>query len=399
MNDNNDIERIFAMAEELADVKKKELEKLPFHINVIASAARGKLHETAHSMILADLLRHPQIQVSFLENVFGLNVIGEPLTVKTEYGSAQSHIDIALYDKEHFVIVENKANWAQEQHSQIYRYVEEIAHNGKHHYSYEQIYVLYLNPLSHDMPSGYSATKNGSDVRKMLGGRFVIWSFAYDIVEWLQSLNGMEEPFVQSAIHQYIDYLQHFYKTSNDYKDMKHAMEEYICEKLSFSNEEQNLEVFEEESKRIQELLATIEEIWSKQRKLWLIALTKRLTEKYGEQHINYFCGPISGRPETLESSSDWPKSGIKVSTQHFGIINVMVEYYIKKHDLPSYGIRMSKKDERRNKLIEELKKNHALPYNNIHEDSDWWPMSCHAPYNEMEKRVSELIEVIKEKL
>lgn len=398
MNDINDIERIFIMAEELADVKKKALDKLPFHINVIESAARGKLRETAHSMILADLLRHPQIQASFLEWAFNLDVAEGILEVETEYGSADSHIDIALYDKEHFIIIENKANWAQEQHSQIYRYVEEIAHMGKK-YAYEQIYVLYLNPLNHDEPSGYSVTQNGCDVRQVLKERFKIWSFANDIVEWLKSLDSVKEPFVQSAIHQYIDYIQHFYHTSNDYKEMKQAMEQYLNEKLGFSEEALNLDVFEKESNKIRELLATIETLWNKRRKQWLIALTKSLAKKYGEQQIDYFCGEDKSREETKGSDHNWPKAGVKVTTQQFGIINVMVEYNIKNHDLPSYGIRMSKQYERRNRLIEELKKTHAIPFKDIHEDSDWWPMSCHTSYNKIEERVSQLIKVLKEKL
>lgn len=43
---------LLKLAETCLDIKKK---KLPFHINVISAAARGKLKETAHSIILHDL--------------------------------------------------------------------------------------------------------------------------------------------------------------------------------------------------------------------------------------------------------------------------------------------------------------------------------------------------------
>lgn len=109
----------------MAEIKKRELDKLSYYINVIDSAARGKLRETAHSRILADLLRHPKIQRAFLKEMLDIDNNGD---LKVEVGSMKSHIDIALYKpNEKFIIIENKANWAVEQPCLIWRYVREIA--------------------------------------------------------------------------------------------------------------------------------------------------------------------------------------------------------------------------------------------------------------------------------
>lgn len=62
----SDYEKLIKVIKGLSNKKEEELKKLPYHLNVISSAARGKLKETAHSMILSDLLNFPDIQKSFL---------------------------------------------------------------------------------------------------------------------------------------------------------------------------------------------------------------------------------------------------------------------------------------------------------------------------------------------
>lgn len=393
MNDNNDIERIFTMAEGLADVKKKELDKLPFHINVIESAARGKLRETAHSMILADLLRHPQIQASFLKWAFNLDVAGGTLKVKTEFGSSESHIDIALHDKEHFVIIENKANWAQEQHSQIYRYVEEIAHKDKR-YAYEQIYVLYLNPMNQEEPSSYSLTKDGFDVRQLLKERFVIWSFAHDIVEWLQSLNNMEEPFIQSAVHQYIDYLEHYYGTSKEFLPMENAMETYLKENLGITNETPDIAVLsmlKEKSKKAADLLKSINGLRQEYSKQWLLNTTKLLAQKFNLPSIDTFNN--NGAVEFKDSRSDFPKGGVLITAKCGYSICVLIEYGLSEEKV-NYGVRMNEKDAHYKDVKEIITP--VMTYDSISPESGlWWPGIKRTSYKNAEERASTLIQAI----
>lgn len=53
---------------QVSNIIKKHLSKRPFHLNVIEAACHGRFKETGHSLVLADMLRHPAIQHSFLES-------------------------------------------------------------------------------------------------------------------------------------------------------------------------------------------------------------------------------------------------------------------------------------------------------------------------------------------
>lgn len=216
---SNCVEETLALSKEISNIREEELAKLPFHINVIESAAIGHLHETAHSRILSDLLQHPDVQNSFLQRFLGLDL--SHCSVDRE----KDHIDVALKDDDHFVIIENKANDADEREHQVYRYVHTAL--DEYHYNPEQIYVVYLNSTEHDEPSLQSLSDGNpeTDVRKILGDRFVVISFTNEILEWLIELlpeiDYTHEPYLHTAIFQYIDYLNRHFELLDEYTDMK----------------------------------------------------------------------------------------------------------------------------------------------------------------------------------
>lgn len=380
MNEINDIDKTLALARGLAEV----IDKLPFHINVIKSAARGKLRETAHSMILADLLRHPQIQTSFLKHFLDMNV-STTMKVETEVGSAESLIDIALWDKEHFVIIENKANWAGEQKAQIYRYVEDIA---KKKYTYAQIYVLYLNAIGHNAPSEWSVSKDGKDIRDSLpDDHFKIWDFAHDIVEWLKSLKNIEEPFVQSAVHQYKDYLQHYYGTS---EEMKQAMEKYLKEKFGITNETKDVDAIKklgEESKHASALLNSIDKLLQEHRKQWLINTAKRLANEFNLTPINTFDDKKA--TEFNDCDKKWPKAGVRINAKGGYVICVLIEYGLE-CDNVNYGVRMSDKDPHYDQVKEAITHVMTSP-----ESHPWWPCTWQTSYEDAGMQAERLIKAI----
>lgn len=229
-----EISDTIALSDSVKRIRQDELSKLPFHINVIESAVRGRLRETGHSRILVDLLQHPVLQRSFVKRFLDIDL--PFMQVDREIGSMESHIDVALYDENHFIIVENKVNDAEEQPHQVYRYVHDIG-QGIKGMDIEDIYVIYLNSRSNTPPDLQSLCNGDpdTDVRKILNDRFVVGSFADDIIDWLQDMPALDEPFMQSAIHQYLDYLQRYFETTNEYKEMKEKIKQAIAEGLDIT--------------------------------------------------------------------------------------------------------------------------------------------------------------------
>ena len=144
---------LFKLAETCLDVKNKQ----PFYINVISAAARGKLKETAHSIILHDLLRHPIILDSFIKKVIGIS--DNPFTKDDIDAPDKNRIDLCLRNKDFFLIIENKVNSAEEQPGQLYRYCK-LAQE-EYGFGINKIHILYLNPDHNQPPSLFSRSKNG----------------------------------------------------------------------------------------------------------------------------------------------------------------------------------------------------------------------------------------------
>lgn len=226
--------------------KKNELlDELPYHLNVISSAARGKLKEIAHTMILTDLLKCPEIQKSFIKYFFDIE-INNGLTIHRERREELGQPDIILYNNEVCIIVENKVNSGPEQANQCGRYYN-IAYNKlfkedveKDKNIDERIYFLYLNSNNRNQPSENSLKIPKTDklVNKVLGERFIVKSFAYDIREWLEQLynklndfKGKEnksEEYLISGIYQYMDYLDCKYETGKRFDYMNERLEEFF---------------------------------------------------------------------------------------------------------------------------------------------------------------------------
>lgn len=108
------------LSKHVDEIISRHLSIRPFHLNVIEAACRGSFKETGHSLVLANLLKHPIIQYSFIERF--LNIQHEYMVVTAE----KDKVDVALKGKDIFIIVENKVNAAEEQENQVYRYVHEI---------------------------------------------------------------------------------------------------------------------------------------------------------------------------------------------------------------------------------------------------------------------------------
>lgn len=244
------------------EIMNRHKSNRPFHLNVIEAACCGSFKETGHSRVLADMLRFPAIQSSFLKTFLGLST-DEVLSVTNE----TDRVDVALQGKDIFVIIENKVNGAIEQKSQVYRYVHEIG-MGIHKKDLSQIYVVYLNPTNRTPPSKYSlCDENGeNDVFDALGkGYWRVRSYKNDITDWLRKISKdrliQSEPHIHSALDQYIDYLEQKFHTSLLDKEMNNEINNLLLQELQIENKSlaEQLDALKDQQDKANELLAAID--------------------------------------------------------------------------------------------------------------------------------------------
>ena len=216
------------LSERVHQLIKTYLDMTPFHLNVIEAACSGRFKETGHSLVLANLLKHPVIQSSFIKNF--LNIQHEYMHVTAE----KNRIDVALKGKDIFVIIENKVNDAEEMENQIYRYVNDIGIK-KYGFTLPQIYVLYLNPTNRTLPSPYSLcdkNKENNVFEALEKEHFKVLSYKYDITDWLRKLSIENKPHIASALDQYIDFLENKFYTSSIYQNMNKEIKDFILKEL-----------------------------------------------------------------------------------------------------------------------------------------------------------------------
>ena len=247
------------LSERVHQIIKPHLDKIPFHLNVIEAACRGRFKETGHSLILANLLKHPVIQSSFIKNF--LNIQHEYMHVTAE----KNRIDVALKGKDIFVIIENKVNDAEEMENQIYRYVNELGIK-KYGFTLPQIYVIYLNSTTRTQPSLYSLcdkNKENNVFEALEKEHFKVLSYKYDITDWLRKLSIENEPHIASALDQYIDFLENKFYTSPIYQNMNKEIKDFILKELHIEGLtlQEQITALKNEQEKVTTLLDSIEDL------------------------------------------------------------------------------------------------------------------------------------------
>lgn len=250
---------------QMSEIIARHLLLRPFHLNVIEAACHGRFKETGHSLVLADMLRHPAIQDSFLETF--LNIKHEFMEVTAE----TDRVDVALRGNDIFIIVENKVNAAEEKKNQVYRYVHEIGVE-KYGYSLSQIYVVYLNPTNRNLPSDYSLCDENKEhnVFDELGDEhYTVQSYKYDITNWLRELSINDEPHINSALDQYIDFLENKFHTSPLDKNMNNEIKNLLLKELQIEDKplEEQIAALSNQYGKTEELLRAIESLKIEMRK------------------------------------------------------------------------------------------------------------------------------------
>ena len=242
-----DIERYRELKSRAKDIFAL-IDNQTLRINVIYYAACGKLKEVAHSMILAGLLGEKVILDNFLYTFLPSSNSEDHnnYEIKREF----NHIDVCLENEFNFIIIENKVNDAIEQPHQIFQYVEEATKTGKN------VFVIYLNSVNRDFPSEKSLNgAKGESVFKLIPeNHFVVLSYMYDILPWLDKLENdefIDKPeYLETSLFQYIDYLKMKFNINDEFSNkMKEEIDELLginsecsdVERLSFYDKELSL--------------------------------------------------------------------------------------------------------------------------------------------------------------
>ena len=255
----NGLYECIMFSNQVSDIMVRHFAQRPFHLNVIEAACRGRFKETGHSLVLADMLKHPYIQSSFLSTFLGLQ--HEYMKVTAE----NDRVDVALKSDDMFVIIENKVNAAEEKKNQVYRYVHKIGME-KYGYVMSQIYVVYLNPTNRIPPSNYSLCddNNENNVFEDLGeDHYTIKSYKYDITSWLRELSIDNEPHISSALDQYIDFLENKFHTSPLDKNMNNEIKQFLLKELQIEGKsyDEQIAALDNQQEKVSELLNAIDNL------------------------------------------------------------------------------------------------------------------------------------------
>jgi len=247
------------LSNQIAEIIAKHKERRPFHLNVIEAACHGSFKETGHSLILANMLKHSHIQMSFLEEFLGIKSGNLKVTAEKD------RVDVALKGKDIFVIVENKVNGADEKMNQVYRYVHKIGMD-KYGYKMDQIYVVYLNPTDQAAPSDESLcdeNKKNNVFDDIGADHYSVRSYKYDVMDWLRKITIDNEPHVSSALDQYIDFLEQKFHISPLDKIMNNEIKNIILKELHLEGNsfEEQMKALENQRAKIQDLQNAIDNV------------------------------------------------------------------------------------------------------------------------------------------
>ena len=163
-------------------------------------------NENAHTRILVRLLQIPVLLKSFLEylkEIFpekATFAIPEKLS-SNAVSEFSDYIDAKIETKNFCIIIENKINYAVDQHRQIERYVTAVQQTNRN------IFVLYLTLNGDKQPTQESIGEtNGETILEI--------NYRDHILYWLENKisfsvsDTLQQPFLQSGILQYIDHLK-----------------------------------------------------------------------------------------------------------------------------------------------------------------------------------------------
>ena len=238
-----DDKHLLKLAKEISEIINKSR---VYNANIIT-----ELHanENAHSRILRMFLQYDDgkkeypilgkfLDIPKVKQVFGNKEFKSPV-----FTNERERIDVLIEEPDSFaIIIENKINGAQDQDTQLERYIESVKRHG---ISYDNIYAIYLTDNGEKIVDECSLTKKAKKKLNYNGsadmGRFIPLNYRYDILPWLEKEVlpncAYKEELLISALKQYIDYLKKiFWIIENE--EQKILIMEKLKEELGINNKD-----------------------------------------------------------------------------------------------------------------------------------------------------------------
>lgn len=364
------------------EVYNKEKDKLPFHINLLDEIWAN---ENAHSRIFKQILKFKrgnkyEILECFLKY---LNIIDD-CNLKINHpviSSEKMKIDVLIRDKAYAVIIENKIHYARDQESQIARYITKVKQLG---YYDEQIYIVYLTRDNGKVINRQSWKYNKVDYKELYLDRFFHLSYKMDILPWLKKdildICTKEDKYLESAIVQYIDYLEGLFNQRKIQTKMNAELKKHISSVLELnSTPENNLSKLEMKAKELEKVQSNLNElIISTEKECWNYWLLKFKAD-FPEFDI------IDGINE-----KDYRKLGVLVEIRGYKFSAL-----IEKHKESIYfglGIHEASDD------IEECVDDFLKPFIRGYKNNEWWYGYKYTSFKNAYVRINSLISEIIEK-
>lgn len=277
----NTTENVLAFVHDVYNEIESKRESSSYPINLLEEIhlhdsdeknSKKRVGENAHSRILCRILRFKKdgqfvLLRSLLDYVkteskstFWNNIDVENPRIDTEVDCSltSGRVDLLIEEEgKYSIIIENKINDANDQTSQLGRYIKNQIRSG---YNKEQIYVLYLSSEGDD-PTNQSWTYDGDNYRSDFIPRYHNLSFCNGILHWLNSrvipeVRSLKNQLLfVSALVQYENYLNRKFLVSNE---DRHLLLQTINSKLKISKTDSLNDKISKYDKLVLDLKGTI---------------------------------------------------------------------------------------------------------------------------------------------
>lgn len=218
--------KLFSISDIFQETITRERVLLPYHINIIDEL---HINENAHSRILFKLLQYKndEGEYEFLNSLLKY-IRKKPYAgqfarihlIKPLITQEKSRIDLWIRDSDtqYSIIFENKVYNAKDRETQLSRYIELTKEKN---FKEKNIFIIYLSSTGQEPEE-----QSWGPYKTEFGERYINLSFRDDILRWLKedilASVGPKDLYLESALEQYIDYLEGYFsvRTINDKMNM-----------------------------------------------------------------------------------------------------------------------------------------------------------------------------------
>lgn len=268
MNDLTNYQELLSFIDEFQRQYELEKSRLPYHINLIDEL---HINENGHSRILFRLLSfvNEKGEYEILQSLLNYIICHQgredcdfsKITIKNpKITQEEERIDLWVRDTGYAIIFENKIYNAVDQDAQLFRYIEKT---NKQSYKNQNIYIIYLSSDGKEPDQ-----QTWGECQNEFTNRYVNLSFKNDILSWLKESVlpsvRLKDCYLQSAIQQYIDYLEGLFSQRTNQKSMNMNLNSFIREHLdldSKKNDAERIEILTELTKKIESLRQTTDNV------------------------------------------------------------------------------------------------------------------------------------------